>query len=120
MSRKQILLRIIPAFILLFLSVYISKRESYNKWVDFYEDEINAIISKIKRTRGTKVHYGDKEDYFYLENYKGVPLIEGDSISKVNQVIEVYRKEINGGEFKYIGKGVPLKPKSSYNAYFFN
>jgi hypothetical protein len=99
---------------------FISKIESYKKGVDFYEDEINAIISKIKRTRGTKVHYGDKEDYFYLEDYKGVLLKEGDSISKVNQVIKVYRKDINGGEFKYIGKGSALKPKSSYFMYFFN
>ncbi|WP_157208530.1 hypothetical protein [Mariniflexile maritimum] len=120
MKRKQILLRVIPAFIFVFLFAYISKQEDYNKWITFYKDDINAIISKIERTRGTKVYYGDKEEvYFYLEDYKGVPLKEGDSINKVNQEIEVYRKEINGGDFKYIGKGVPLKPKNSYFAYFF-
>jgi hypothetical protein len=119
MSRKQILLRIIPLVVIVFLLIFNSKRGFYNKWLEFYGNDINAIINKIERTRGTKIHYG-KEDYFYLENYKGVPLKKGDSIKKSGQEIRVYRKDTDGSDYKLIGTGAPLKPKKSYFAYFFS
>ena len=119
MSRNQILLRIIPLGVILFLFIYNSKRSFYNNGVRFYENEINSIISKIERTRGTKVYYGE-EDYFYLEDYKGVSLKINDSIKKVGQQIWVYRKSTDVSDYKLIGTGEPIKPKKSYFAYFFS
>jgi len=83
--------RIIFLAIALFIIIYNSKRSYYNKKVDFYNENINGVIIKIKETRGTKVYYGENE-YFFLEAYKGVQLKEGDSISKSNQDIKIYRK----------------------------
>lgn len=118
MSRNQILVRITPLVVILFLFIYNSKRSFYNNGVRFYENEINSIIIKIERTRGTKVYYG-KEDYFYLEDYKGVPLRNNDSIKKLGQQIRVYRKSADGSDYKFIGTGLPVKPKKNYFTYFF-
>lgn len=110
--------RIIFFAVVLFVIIYNSGRSYYNKDVAFYDEEIRAVINKIKRTRGIKVYYNDSKDFFYLGAYKGVPLIEGDSIVKVNQKIKVYRKtSINN--YKLIGTGEPIKQPSYFVFFFF-
>ncbi|WP_406685047.1 hypothetical protein N1F78_04800 [Seonamhaeicola sp. MEBiC1930] len=121
MSRKQALIRIIPVVILLFFVIYSIKKSSYNKGVEFYENNFNAIIKsfeKSKVTRGTKVFYSDDDVYFYLENYEGVSLKVGDSIIKSGQEIQVFRKANKVSGYELLGDGNPIKPLESFWDYF--
>lgn len=63
--------------------------------------------------------YGDKNDFFYLEAYKGIELEVGDSITKKNQEIKVYRKKSSEGRYKLIGRGEPIKQSSYFTFFFF-
>ena len=97
--------------------IYNSKRNDYKNDINFYNTDINAQILKIVESRGTKVYYS-KKNFFYLESYKGVDLMKGDSIVKKNKSITVYRRN-KKNNFYFLGKGYPLKPPSSYFKYFF-
>jgi hypothetical protein len=101
-----------------FTLIYNSKSSYYENKVDFYNNNINGIISDIKTTRGTKVRYG-KSDFFYLEQLEKKEIKAGDSIvKKADSELTVYRKN-ERGQFIYLTKIKVLKPKSSYFKFFF-
>ncbi|PWH81829.1 hypothetical protein DIS18_14225 [Algibacter marinivivus] len=98
--------------------IYNSKSSYYENKVVFYNDNVNGIITDIKTTRGTKVHYG-KSDFFYLEQLEKKEIKVGDSIlKKADSDLNVYRKN-ESGQFIYLTKIKVLKPKNSYFKFFF-
>lgn len=116
----HILKRIIPVLIVFGIAgywIYNSKRSDYKNDLFFFNTNINAHILRIVESRGTKVYYSE-ENFFYLESYRGVDIMEGDSIAKEDQEIKIYRKNKNSN-FYLVGKGYPVKPPDSYFEYFF-
>ena len=116
----HILKRIIPVLIIFGIVSYLiynSKRSDYKNKLLFFHKNINARIVKIAENRGTKVYYSE-DDFFYLESYKGVNIMKGDSLLKNDQEIKIYRKNKNN-KFNFVGKGKPLKPPATYFEYFF-
>lgn len=104
--------------LILFTLIYNSKSEHYKNKVDFYNKNIDGIITKIKRTRGTKVYYAES-DFFYLEQLEDKLLKVGDSISKkTNSELAVYEK-IENEHYIYLTKIKVMKPQSSYFKFFF-
>ncbi len=98
--------------------VYNSKRGYYQNKIDFYNSTLDIKILKIKDARGTKVYYSEK-DFFYLESCEGIELYSGDSISKVGNMIKVFRSKTGKG-YVLSESGKAVKPKDSYFNFFFN
>ena len=115
MFKKRILL------ILIILSVgvliYTSKMSYYQNKVNFFEKNINGVVSKISEGRGTKVYYSES-DFFYLEQCQVNSIKVGDSLSKSRSVIKVFRKT-ESENFGIIEEEKVLKPKNSYFNFFF-
>ena len=116
MIKKIVILIII--FILLSL-IYNSKTEYYEKSIEFSNKSFSGEITKIITTRGTKVYYQDydAENYFYLEDYRGIKLFVGDVFRKSGNEIIIMRED-HSGKFVKVGTGKSLKPKESYFSYF--
>ncbi|MEO8236613.1 MAG: hypothetical protein ABI576_00795 [Flavobacterium sp.] len=90
---KKVILPIILVLIFAF-TIYNSKKEYYEKSIEFNNKSFNAEVEKIVEGRGTKVYYQDynTENYFYLEDYSGVKLFVGDVLRKNSNEISIRRK----------------------------
>tara|TARA_R110000868_G_C10542890_1_gene735128 strand:- start:62 stop:421 length:360 start_codon:yes stop_codon:yes gene_type:complete len=97
--------------------IYNTKTDYYKKKVDFYESDLNGVVTQIKQTRGTKVYLNESE-YFYLEQLQDKSLKVGDSINKKGSELNVFEKN-NKDEYNYKNKITVIKPESSYFKFFF-
>ena len=107
---------IIIMLILLFL-IYNTKKEYYKNQIEFFDKNLNGIILNIEEGRGTKV-FLEQADFFYLEQIKDKSIKVGDSISKIETELSIYRKN-DTGKFVFLKKETVLKPKNSYFEFFF-
>lgn len=104
--------------ILIFLTlVYNSKRDYYDNHIDFFEKSCSGQIVDIKTGRGTKVFY-NKNDFFYLESYKGVALEKGDSFQKLGSELTVFEKS-KSRKIIFKGSGMIIMPEENYFKFFF-
>jgi hypothetical protein len=103
--------------VLFLIVIYNTKRSDYVNDLNFYKKDIQVEILDIIQTRGIKVYY-TKDDFFYLDIYKGVPLEKGDVLKKVGSIVTVYRENKNHS-VEIAGTGEIIKPKDSYFEYFF-
>ncbi|WP_190311295.1 hypothetical protein [Psychroflexus gondwanensis] len=97
--------------------IYFTKTDYYKNTVDFYKNDVNGIILKIKESRGTKVYYNESE-FFYLDQLKDKSIKVGDSISKRGSDLLVFEKNSNG-QYEFLKKINVIKPKDSYLKFFY-
>lgn len=109
--------KILLVIIALPIIIYFTKVDYDKKTIDFYEKDVNGIISKIKRTRGTKVYY-NSSDFFYLEQLKDKTIKVGDSISKKGSDLLVFDKN-SSGQYSFRNEIKVIKPKDSYFKFFY-
>ena len=97
--------------------IYNTKSDYYKNKVDFYESDLNGVVTQIKQTRGTKVYLNESE-FFYLDQLQDKSLKVGDSINKKGSELNVFEKR-NQDEYRFINKITVVKPESSYFKFFF-
>ncbi|KFF15772.1 hypothetical protein IW20_12775 [Flavobacterium hydatis] len=108
---------VLIAFIFGF-NIYNSKKELYQKHLEFYNKNFTAEVEKIYEGRGTKIYYSPNIFFYnnYCEDeYKLKETIKvGDIIVKKAEILEVYRKDKSN---KIITCKV-INPGKSYFQYF--
>jgi len=119
MKKTASILIIIVIFIIFGFYVYNSKREYYEKHIEFYDKNFSEEVKKITEGRGTKIYYNSNE-YFYTffceDEYKiDRDLKVGDIIVKKTDTLEVCRNSMDN----IILTSKVIKPKKSYFEYFF-
>ncbi len=119
MNLKSKLLKIAIAFLILFVFIYNSKTDYYNKDKEFFENNVHGVICNIKKTRGTKIYY-NTTDFFYLSILKSKDIKIHDSIYKKQKSdLNLFRKDKDGKYF-FLKKIEIKAPKDNYFEYFFD